>query len=170
MMLEHIPETINPDLDLEQVRRECLELVKQRAYVSAGAAVVPVPFMDVIIDAGMLSQLIPDISARFGLAEARLNAVNLQAREIHWQEIRSRALEFMGLVATRTVLRKSIQGTIGKIVSKQITKFIPLGGQIVAASLGYVVLKKVANDHVDECYRLASRIQQKQAQQVQASQ
>lgn len=162
MKLEKLPESIDPNLNLEQVREECRELVKQRAYVSAGAAVVPVPFMDVVIDAGMLSQLIPEISERFGLAEERLDAIDLQAREVHWQEIRSRALEFMGMVATRSVLRKSIQGTIGKVVSKQVAKFVPLGGQMVAASLGYMVLKKVANDHIDECYRLATRIQKKQ--------
>lgn len=162
MKLEKLPESIDPDLDLDKVREECFELVKQRAYVSAGAAVVPVPFMDVIIDAGMLSQLIPEISARFGLAEERLEAIDLQAREIHWQEMRSRALEFMGMVATRGVLRKSIQSTVGKVVSKQVAKFVPLGGQMVAGYLGYAVLKKVANDHVDECYRLAKRIQDKQ--------
>lgn len=162
MKLEKLPETIDPDLDLDAVREECRALVKKRAYVSAGASAIPVPFMDVMIDAGILSQLIPDISERFGLAEERLDAIDLQAREIHWQEIRSRAFEFTGMVATRSVLRKSIQGTIGKMVSKQVAKFVPLGGQMVAASLGYMVLKKVANDHIDECYRLAKRIQEKQ--------
>ena len=50
---------------------------------------------------------------------------------------------------------------IGKVLTKQVTKFIPLGGQIVAASLGYIVMKKVAEAHVQECYHLAKRIQQK---------
>lgn len=162
MKLEKLPPSIDPDLDLDKVREECHELVKKRAYVSAGAAVVPVPFMDIVVDAGVLSQLIPEISERFGLAEERLDAIDLQAREIHWQEMRSRMLEFAGMVATRGVVRKSIQGMIGKIVSKQVAKYIPFGGQMVAASLGYVVLKKVADDHIDECYRLASKIQSKQ--------
>lgn len=159
--LEKLPEIIDPDLDLDKIRTECQELVKKRAYVSAGAAVVPVPFADIVVDAGVLSQLIPEISQRFGLVEERLEAVDLQAREIHWQEVRSRALEFAGMVMTRGVVRKSINGVFGKIVTKQITKFIPFGGQLVSASLGYMVLSKVANDHVDECYRLAKRIQDK---------
>ncbi|RYE00761.1 MAG: hypothetical protein EOP50_03195 [Sphingobacteriales bacterium] len=37
---------INPNLDLEQIRKESIELVKKRAWLSAGAAVVPVPFLD----------------------------------------------------------------------------------------------------------------------------
>jgi hypothetical protein len=49
-----------------------------------------------------------------------------------------------------------------KIITKQVTKFIPLGGSIIAASLGYIVMKKVAEAHVEECYKLAKGIQQKQ--------
>ena len=41
---ETIPDSIDPSLDLEMIRAECLELVKKRAYFSAGAAVIPVPF------------------------------------------------------------------------------------------------------------------------------
>lgn len=156
------PPSIDPDLDLNTVRQQCQDLVEKRAYVSAGASVVPVPFFDVVVDAGILSQLLPEISARFGLTNDRPDAIDLQTREIHWQEMRSRAIEFAGLIATRGVVRKSIQSLGTRIVSKQVMKFIPFGGQMVAAGLGYFVLKKVADDHIDECYRLATKLQQKQ--------
>ena len=68
MKLDKIPDHIDPSLDLERIREECLELIKKRAYFSAGAAVIPVPFLDVVIDVGILSQLIPEVNARFGLA------------------------------------------------------------------------------------------------------
>ncbi len=38
MKLDKIPERLDPSLDLEQIRDECLELTKKRAYYSAGAA------------------------------------------------------------------------------------------------------------------------------------
>ena len=50
--------------ELETLRQECRALVRKRALVSAGAAMVPVPFMDVMVDAGILMQLIPEISRR----------------------------------------------------------------------------------------------------------
>ena len=68
MKIDNIPQTIDPTLNLEQVREECLELVKKRAYMSAGVAIIPIPFLDVLIDVGILSQLIPEVNARFGLA------------------------------------------------------------------------------------------------------
>ncbi len=161
MKIENIPDSIDPKLDLEQVREECLDMVKKRAYFSAGAAVVPIPFFDVVIDIGILSQLIPDISARFGLSPDHISVYDPETKKIHWNELRKRGFEFSGLVVARTAVKKSLSGIVGKVITKQVTKFIPLGGSIVAASLGYIVMKKVAEAHVQDCYQLAKRIQQK---------
>lgn len=159
---EKLPNTIDPSLDLEQVKKECAALVKKRARVSAGVAVVPVPFFDVAVDAGMLTQLLPDISERFGLVEDRQGAIDLESRKVHWKELKNRTVDFAGLMATRGIVKKTIQGFGGRIAAKQVTKFIPLGGQLVAATMGYTIFKKIANDHVEECYKLAKQIQTKQ--------
>ena len=165
MKLDKIPERLDPSLDLEQIRAECLELTKKRAYYSAGAAVIPVPFMDVVIDIGILSQLIPEINARFGLAPDQISVYDPKTRQIHWQELRKRGVEFSGLVVARTAVKKSLNNVAAKVIIKQVTKFIPLGGQLVAASLGYFVMKKIADAHVQDCYRTAKSIQQKQVAQ-----
>ena len=165
MKLDKIPERLDPSLDLEQIRAECLELTKKRAYYSAGAAVIPVPFMDVVIDVGILSQLIPEINARFGLSPEQISVYDPKTRQIHWQELRKRGVEFSGLVVARTAVKKSLNNVAAKVLIKQVTKFIPLGGQLVAASLGYFVMKKIADAHVQDCYRTAKSIQQKQVAQ-----
>lgn len=159
---EKLPNTIDPNLDLEQVKKECKQLVKSRAKYSAGVAIVPVPFFDVAVDAGMLTQLLPDISERFGLLEDRKGAIDLASREVHWKELKNRTVDFAGLMATRGIVKKTIQGFGGRIAAKQVTKFIPLGGQLVAAAMGYTIFKKIANDHIEECYKLAKEIQTKQ--------
>ncbi len=160
--VEKIPNTIDPNLNLEQVKQECMALVKKRAKISAGVAVVPVPFFDVAVDAGLLTQLLPDISERFGLIEDRESAVDLESRAVHWKELKNRAVDFAGLMATRGIVKKTVQGFGGRIVAKQVTKFIPLGGQLVAATMGYMIFKKIAFDHIEECYKLAKDIQTKQ--------
>jgi uncharacterized protein (DUF697 family) len=159
---EKIPNTIDPNLNLEQVKKECMALVKKRAKYSAGVAVIPVPFFDVAVDAGMLTQLLPDISERFGLIEGRESAVDLESRAIHWGALKDRTIDFAGLMATRGIVKKTVQGFGGRIAAKQVTKFIPLGGQLVAATMGYMIFKKIATDHIDECYKLAKNIQQEQ--------
>ena len=162
MKIDHIPDAIDPRLNLELIRAECLELAKKRAYCSAGAAIVPVPFFDVVIDVGILSQLIPEINARFGLSPEQISVYDPATKQVHWHELRKRGVEFSGLVVARTAVKKSINNAAAKYITKQVTKFIPLGGQAIAAGLGYFVMKKVADAHIEDCYRLAKSIQQKQ--------
>ena len=161
-LAEKLPNTIDPSLDLDQVKKECLAMVKRRAKVSAGVAIVPVPFFDVAVDASMLTMLLPEISERFGLLKDRQGAVDLESREVHWKELKNRTVDFAGLMATRGIVKKTVQGFGGRIAAKQVTKFIPLGGQLVAGTMGYMIFKKIATDHINECYNLAKEIQQKQ--------
>ncbi len=166
MKIDKIPDTLDPNLNLEQIREECLELVKKRSYVSAGVAVIPVPFLDVVVDVGMLSLLIPEINTRFGLSPEQISVFDPKTKKIHWSELRKRGFEFSGLVAARTAAKLSLNNMASKIITKQVTKFIPLGGSIIAASLGYIIMKKVAEAHVEESYKLAKSIQQKQTAKV----
>lgn len=166
MKIDNIPDSIDPHLNLEQARQDCLEMVKKRSYASAGAAVIPVPFFDVVIDIGILSLLIPQINARFGLAPEQISVFDPKTKEIHWNELKKRGFEYSGLVIARTAAKASLNNVAAKMITKQVTKFIPLGGSIIAASLGYIVMKKIAEAHVEECYKLAKSIQQKQRAQV----
>lgn len=138
--------------ELDRLRDECRELVRKRALVSAGAAVVPVPFLDVVVDAGILMKLIPEISQRFGLATDDIDAMDPARKEKTWRVIRHRGSQLLGIVVTRQIIRKSFDGLLGRLVTRQISKFIPLGGQIVAAGLGYFVMRKIAYQHIDDCY------------------
>lgn len=154
-----LPTYIDPNLDLNKIRRECEALVKSRAKVSAGVAIVPIPFFDVAIDAGMLTALLPEITAKFGLIDSPEDVSKLDSEDKRFTELKDRAISFAGLMATRGVVKQTIQGFGGRILAKQVTKYIPLGGQMVAASIGYMIFKKIATDHIEECHKLAHQIQ-----------
>lgn len=141
--------------EIDRIRAECEALVRRRALVSAGVAVVPVPFLDVVVDASILTALIPEISRRFGLAPEQIETFDPETRQLAWGEIARRGSQFLGLVVTRTLVRQSIQGMATKIISRQVAKFVPLGGQMVAAGLGYFVMRKIAYGHIDDCYEVA---------------
>lgn len=160
-------QSIDPNLDLERIRLECLELVQKRAYVSAGVATIPIPFLDVVVDVGILSQLIPEINYRFGLSDDRLTVYDPKTKTIHWKELAKWGFEISSLVATRTTIKSSVQGFFTKIMTKQVSKFVPFGGQMVSAGLGYVIMKKIAVAHVEESYHTAKKLQQQAKQQAQ---
>lgn len=73
MTLKATSKTKDPSLNLEQVRLECKDMAKARAKISAGVAIIPVPFLDVAIDVAMLSKFLPEISERFGLVDTSVN-------------------------------------------------------------------------------------------------
>lgn len=149
MILKPTAKTTDPNLNIEQVRLECKEMVKSRAKISAGVAIIPVPFLDVAIDVAMLSKLLPEISARFGLEDGNLSETERQ------QNLTDRIMTISGLVATRGVVNQTVKGFGTRIVGKQIAKYVPLGGQIVAGTLGYIIFKKIADDHIETCYKIA---------------
>lgn len=146
-------------IDLDAIRKECMSLMKKRALISGGVSAIPVPFLDIAVDAGMLTQLLPEISSKFGLEARRVAAIDFRTGEIKWLELGSRSLAFAGAVASRGAARLSISGLGTRIVSRQVTKFIPLGGSMIAATMGYFVFKKVTTKHIDECYALAKKRQ-----------
>lgn len=154
---EHLPKSIDPNLNLEKIKVECEELVNKQAKLSAGAAIVPVPMLDVAVDAGLLTKLLPEISERFGLVDSS-KTVNLN-NQTNFEQYKDRAVEFAGLVVSRSIAKKTFQGFGSRIIAKQVTKFIPFGGQIVAGTIGYLMFKKIANAHIEECYQIAKRLQ-----------
>jgi uncharacterized protein (DUF697 family) len=141
--------------ELLQIRDECRALVRQRALISAGAAVVPVPFLDMVVDAGILMELIPEVSRRFGLAPEHIEAMPEAQRGITWKLIRERGSQLIGIVVTRQLARSTFQLYARRLLAAQLAKFVPLGGQLLAAGLGYFVMRKIAYQHVEDCYTVA---------------
>lgn len=143
------------EAELERIRDECRHLVRSRALVSAGAAVIPVPFLDVAVDARILMLLLPEISHRFGLDPEGLRRMDTEHQATAWRSIRQRGSQLIGIVITRQLVRKTFLGFAGRYAARQVAKFIPLGGQLVAAGLGYFVMRKLAYNHIDDCYAVA---------------
>lgn len=144
--------------DLEAIRRDCQQLVRKRALVSAGAAVVPVPLLDLVVDARILMVLLPEISQRFGLDPEGIDRLDAEHQRAAWRVIRQRGSQLIGIVLTRQLVRQAFMGFAGRLVARQIAKFIPLGGQLVAAGLGYFVMRKMAYRHIDDCFAVAREV------------
>jgi hypothetical protein len=145
---------LDPQL-LQQTRLECRSLVRKRALLSAGAAAVPVPLLDVVVDAGILMELIPDISRRFGLAPENIEAMDAGQQQSTWRGIRERGSQLLGIVVTRQLARSVFQTYARRLLAVQVAKYVPFGGQLLAAGLGYFVMRQIAYKHVEDCFAIA---------------
>lgn len=146
--------------DLDAIRQDCLRLVRRKARWSGLASIIPLPLFDIAAEARLLSRLLPEITSRFGLSPEKIRQMPTAQREqVHWH-MRHRRPGFFGLVATRMLLRRSLQGQLGRLLTTQLAKFIPGAGSLVAGVMGYQVLQRIAEQYTDDCYEVGRAIWQ----------
>ncbi|URJ60118.1 hypothetical protein [Paenibacillus polymyxa] len=144
--------------ELEQIRRECKSMVTKRAAVSGGAVLVPVPGADVLADVGILMQLLPAINGKFGLSEKQLEGLDAETKSMVYGFITSIGSKLIGRLITREAIVQILQKMGIRIATKQVSKFVPLLGQGLAAAIGFTAMRTIGNRHVDQCYEVAKRL------------
>ncbi|KAF0813986.1 hypothetical protein IGB42_01665 [Andreprevotia sp. IGB-42] len=142
---------------LETIRDECKAMVTRRAGWSAGAALVPIPGIDVGTDVAVLLQLIPAINQRFGLSPAQLRELDPQIEKLVWVGISSVGSELAGRWISRKLVLRILQKMGVRVATKSVVRFIPLLGQAIAAGISFGAMKMVGNAHVEDCYQVAKR-------------
>ncbi|MGM1021090.1 MAG: hypothetical protein ACQEXV_11210 [Bacillota bacterium] len=149
--------------ELEQIRKECRSMVTKRATASGGAVLVPVPGADVLADVGILMQLLPAINGKFGLSEKQLNGLDAETKSMVYGFITSIGSKLIGRIITREVIVQILQKMGVRIAAKQVSKFVPLLGQGLAAAIGFTAMRTIGNRHVEQCYEVAKRLLEQQA-------
>ena len=129
-------------------------LLHRRALVPAAASAVPVPGLDWAMDAALLSRLLPQINAQFGLTPEQLDQLTPHQREQVQKAVALVGSVLIGKFVTRDLVLKAVQ-TVGlRMTSKQVAKFVPLAGQAVSAALGYATLRYLGEQHIQDCVRV----------------
>lgn len=144
---------------LDEIRKECRKIVSQRALLSAAAAVVPIPGVDFGTDVAILMKIIPQINARFGLGPTEVDAMSPEMKKLVVVGGASMGLGLVGKVLTTDrVVNVLLKLGAKKLAGKYGAKYIPLIGSAISSTISYVVLRKVGNAHIDECYELARKL------------
>ncbi|MDC7713251.1 hypothetical protein PQU96_03730 [Vogesella sp. LYT5W] len=146
--------------ELDALRAECKAMVTRRAGLSAGAAVLPVPGLDIGADVSLLLEMIPAINRKFGLSPEQIEALDPQLKKIMLVAITSIGSELIGKLVTRPLLLKLLQRVGLRLATKSAAKFVPLLGQALAASVSFGAMKLIGNAHVDDCYEVAKKVLQ----------
>lgn len=134
--------------------RDCRRLLNKRALVGAAASAVPLPGLDWAVDAALLTSLLPEINARFGLTPQQL--ARLPAHKRH--EVQKAASVVGSVVIGRLVTRElvlQLAKSIGmRMSAKQAAKYVPIAGQAVAALMGFAALRYLGEEHIKDCVRV----------------
>ena len=104
-------------------------LLHRRALVAAAASTVPVPGLDWAVDAALLSRLLPQISAQFGLTPEQLDQLDPGKREQVQKAVTLVGSVLIGKLITKGLVLR-ITRTVGlRLTTKQLAKYVPLAAR-----------------------------------------
>lgn len=147
------------DAALAAAVKRSRKLLNRRAMVAAAASAVPVPGLDWMVDAAMLSRLIPEINKEFGLTPQQLDQLEPKKRDQVQKAVTLVGSVLIGKFISRDLVIKAAT-TIGvRLTAKQAAKYVPLAGQAVAAAVGYAAIRYFGEEHMKDCIRVARQAQ-----------
>jgi uncharacterized protein (DUF697 family) len=133
------------------------KLLNKRALASAAASAVPVPGLDMAVDAALLSRLIPEINKIFGLTPDQLSQLNPKKREQVQKATTLVGSALIGKLITKDLVIKAIASLGMRMGTKQLSKYIPFAGQLLAASVGYASIRYFGEEHMKDCIRVVQK-------------
>jgi uncharacterized protein (DUF697 family) len=142
---------------LDRIRSECRAMVTRRASMSAGAAVVPIPGLDIGTDVAILIALLPRINEKFGLAPHQIDALDVETKRVVMMFVSAVGSNLVGRLVTRDLVMKLLMKMGVRLTTQGVVKYVPLIGQAISASLSFGAMKLLGNRHVDDCYEVARR-------------
>jgi len=147
------------DLHLLAAIRRSRRLLGRKAMIGAAASAIPLPGLDWATDAALLSRLVPQISAEFGLSLTQLDRLAPQRRENVQKAATAVGALLVGKLITRELLIQLAKHAGIRLTTKQATKYVPFAGQAISAVLGYAALRSLGEQHIKDCVRVAQAAQ-----------
>jgi uncharacterized protein (DUF697 family) len=139
--------------------RYCRKLLNRRALVAAAASAVPVPGLDWAVDAALLSRLVPEINAQFGLTPEQLDQLPHHKREQVQKAVGAIGSMLIGKFITRDLVIRAAKTVGVRMTAKQAVRYVPLAGQAVSALMGYTALRYLGEEHIKDCIKVMQSAQ-----------
>jgi uncharacterized protein (DUF697 family) len=144
--------------ELDRVRAECRKLVTKRSLMAAGAAVLPIPGVDIVADISLLTAMLPEISKRFELDHEQVEKLEPHVAEKILVMASSMGNNLIGRAVTKRIVTALLRRVGKRVAAASIAKYVPLAGSGIAAAIGFGAMKLVGNSHIDDCYRTAKAL------------
>ena len=117
--------------------------------VAAASGTVPIPGANFAIDIPVIISLFKFIRETYSLTDKALSTTEM-------------AVPALAPLVNNVVKYASTEGVVlllteysGAVIAEQVSKFVPIIGTAVAASLGFAVVRKIGNLYLRDCHRLA---------------
>ncbi|WP_165660024.1 hypothetical protein [Sutterella wadsworthensis] len=125
-------------LSLARRAREARRLVRRRAALSAAAAVLPIPGLDIAVDLAAFADMLNQINRSFALSQ--VGAV------------------FAGRYVTNAVVLTAVKQLGARWAAGRAAKWVPIAGQGAAAALSFWAVVRLGDAHIAECLRVREQV------------
>jgi len=136
----------------------CRTMVRRRALASAGAALVPIPALDIATDIGMVVQLITRINEEFGLTPRQIEQLQPQTKARLYQAMMGFGGAMVGKVVTADLVWRVLRAIGTGVTLKQTSRYVPIAGQALSAAISYGAMTYVGERHIRDCMALLARV------------
>ena len=130
-------------------------MVTKRSLTAAGAAVVPIPGIDLVADIGLLSTMLPAISRAFELDHESVEKLDPDIAQRVFVIAAGMGNNVIGRMVTRKIAIGLLRRVGVRVASASVAKYVPIVGSAIAASISFGAMKLAGNAHIDDCYRTA---------------
>lgn len=143
---------------LARVAAEARALVRRRAGISAAAAVLPLPGLDVAVDVAAFADMLRRINEAFALSPEQIARLHTEERVAVLTALSQVGAVFAGRYVTSAVVLTAVKQLGARWVAGRAAKWVPLAGQAAAAALSYWAVVNLGDAHVAECVRVRDRV------------
>ncbi|HGH0720594.1 TPA: DUF697 domain-containing protein [Staphylococcus pseudintermedius] len=134
-----------------RARRERAEvLVRKKALLSSGATVMPIPGFDFGMDMKLMRDVIEDVNKIYGLDHQQVNQMSDDMKNRILMAAGIQGSQLIGKKVSSGLLKVFIRDVAKRTAAKQ-TRWFPIVGQAVSASISYYFMVKVGKDHIQKC-------------------
>ena len=145
------------DANMQAAVKRSRKMLHKRALLAGAVSAVPIPGLDWAVDAAMLSRIIPEINKEFGLTPEQLDELNPKKREQVQKAVTMVGSVLIGKLISRDLVIKAATAVGMRLTTKQLAKYVPFAGQIVAATVGYAAIRYLGEEHMKDCIRVAQK-------------
>ena len=133
------------------------KLLNRRALAGAAASAMPVPGLEWLVDAALISKLIPAISAEFGLAPEQIEALPARKREQVQKAVNVVGSLVIGKFITRDLVIRMSAAVGRRLTLKRAARYVPLAGQALSALIGYAAIRYLGEQHIRDCVEVCRK-------------
>ena len=130
------------------------KVVSWSAVASAANGLNPIPGLDISVDVGILVNMTNQIFRIFGMSPEQTRFVDEKFPELkqssHWEGVKQGIAKLAARYLTSEALILVLKRMSGRIAVKQLSRFLPFVGQIIAAGIGYKMTTALGEQVVDD--------------------